>query len=91
MEGNETTQKGAEEYLQVGKTYRHKTVGTVMEIRGVSPVVYYDRVHGMYDCFLIHELKMMQLPVGKESEWEEVVVDDDGLVYELTPSNDKEC
>ena len=77
--GNEKTEK-----LEVGKTYRHKDAGTLIEVRGISPIPYYDRVSAAYDCFLVVEYKMMQLPIGTENDWEEVVIDCDGLVYELT-------
>jgi len=56
----------ANSILEVGACYRHKAVGTLMEVRGISDIGYTNA----YDCYVIDEIKMMQLPFGREDEWD---------------------
>jgi len=82
------------ETLEVGKTYQHKTIGTVVEVRGIRPTKYVDGIKQHYRVIVLYcdanatkDVKIYEqllLPEDKANEWEEVIVDCDGLVYKLT-------
>jgi len=84
--------KEAEE-LQIGKTYQHRTAKTVCEIIGIEPVKYTDGIHHHYKVKVVYcdinagkgipTYNILLLPDTEALNWKEVVVDCDGLVYQL--------
>ena len=77
----------ASKKMEIGKTYQHKNVGTVVKVKGK----YYGKCERLeyYQVVVINENnKPLLLPKAKSNEWEEVVIDCDGLVYKLTQKGD---
>ncbi|OGM01484.1 hypothetical protein A3K72_01650 [Candidatus Woesearchaeota archaeon RBG_13_36_6] len=77
------------EKLKIGKTYRHKKVGTVIEILKEASVLYESGTQLFYQVKVLMSkrvddvYKILQLSVSEIGNWEEVAVDCDGLVYKL--------